>query len=151
MGPSAQLRMVVEIDLRRSIVGTTNRKIRLGVVGGIILFLTSLSYLASKFTFGFPETTAGFYLLVGIGAFLACYSAFKNYGILISWALTIGAISGPVVVYLGFRTGGMGLVPSERPLYIHGFTAVEFWIPVGLLLGTVAFAIGVTFRWLKER
>lgn len=139
--------MVATSAPRRHIVGRPTHRRKFGVIGAVVLFLSSLANFALYEMAHVLETLAGFYLVVGAGTLLACYAAYQSSGILLSWAVTLGAVSGAVLQYLSFRRGAtFGGVPIQSPYFVYGLDAVEFWIPVGFLLGTVAYAIGVFLR-----
>lgn len=82
--------------------------------------------------------------LVIVGFGLASWWAYDNDGFVVCLAL----VSGPVIarltyfwwLYLGRPA------PVALPLSFSGHGAWEMWLPVGLALGTVAFAVGVAVR-----
>lgn len=139
--------MVATSASRRHIVGRSTRRRKLGVIGAVALFLSSIANFVLYEMAHVLETLVGFYLVVGVGTFLACYAAYHSGGLLLSWAMTLGAVSGAVLQYWSFRQGAtFGAVPIKSPYFVYGFNAVEFWIPIGFLLGTVAYTIGVSLR-----
>lgn len=139
--------MVATSPPHRHIVGRSTRRRTFGVVGVVALVLSSIANFLLYEVFHILETQVGFYLLVGVGTFFACYAAYHSGGVLLSWAMTLGAVSGAVFQYWSFRKGAtFGAVPLEAPYFVYGYNANEFWIPVGFLLGTVAYGIGVSLR-----
>lgn len=144
--------MVATSAPRRHIVGKPARTRKFGVVGAIAVFVSSIAYFYLYEMFHNLETFTGFYLLVVAGTLFACFTAYHQSGILLSWAQSLGAVSGVVLMYWNFRTfGPLSGVPVEPPYFVYGLNAVEFWIPTGIILGTLAFGIGVSLRWVTDR
>lgn len=138
--------MVATSAPRRHIVGRPTRSRKFGVVVAGALLLSSIAFFLLHNIFHLIEAVTGFYLVVAAGTLLACYAGYQSSGILLSWAMTLGAVSGAVLQYWSYRAQAtFGAVPLEPPYFVYGFNAVEFWIPVGFLLGTVAYGIGVPF------
>lgn len=139
--------MVATSIPRRHIGGRPTGRRKLGVIAAVALFLSSIANFVLYEMAHVLETLVGFYLVVGVGAFIACYAAYHSGGLLLSWIMTLGAVSGAVLQYWSLRQGAkFGAVPVKPPYFVYGFNAVEFWIPIGFLLGTVAYAIGVSLR-----
>lgn len=144
--------MLATLTLRRHIVGTPTPRRKFGVVGAIAFFVSSIVYFLLYEVFHILETFAGFYLLVVAGTLFACFTAYHQSGVLLSWAQSLGAVSGVVLMYWNFRTYGyFGGVPLKPPYFVYRLNAVEFWIPAGIILGTLAFGIGVSLRWVTDR
>lgn len=139
--------MVATSAPRRHIVGQPTGSRTFGVVVAGALFLSSIAFFLLHNIFHLIEAVTGFYLVVLAGILLACFVGYQSSGILLSWAMTLGAVSGAVLQYWSYRAHAtFGAVPLEPPYFVYGFNAVEFWIPVGFLLGTVAYGIGVSLQ-----
>jgi hypothetical protein len=85
--------------------------------------------------------------LVVLGFGLAIWWAYDNSGLAVSVAL-VGA---PVVARLTYYWWLYLDEPSPvaLPLSFEGSGAWELWIPLALLLGVIAFGVGVSLRWTR--
>jgi len=81
-----------------------------------------------------------------VGAVLAGASAYRNSGLLVCWLLALAPVVGPLVVYRAFMFVRES-VAVALPLSFYGVGAGGVWLPVALLLGTLAFCAGVAARW----
>lgn len=141
--------MVANIDVRRSIVGIDPDLTKKGVVGSIGLFLLSIALISSHELFSVPDNIGGLYLIIVAGVVLAGVSAYRNSGLLISWLLVFGPVLAPIL-YTRVLIASGSSVPIALPLSLVGVGVAGFWIPTAILLGTLAFGVGVTLRWVIE-
>lgn len=138
--------MGLEVNVRRAVVGSQPPMRKLGAGIAVVLFvLTGLYALGSHFVYHRqPETVL--WLLVFLGVCLSGVFAYWRGGLAVSLLLVFGPVGGPLAFYRWLMwyegKGPVGLVLS-----FHGHGAVTFWIPTALLLGTLAFGVGVIARW----
>lgn len=127
---------------------TADTRTTLWVATGLFV-LTGVIALVSEVA-SFSTGTLSLYAFVLLGAVFATAAAYRNSGLLPSWALVAGPVGGPLAVYRGFMLG-RDAVPVGLPLSFYGTGAAAFWLPVTLLLGTLGFAVGALVRWTTTR
>lgn len=139
-----------EISLRNHIVGIDPELTKKGVLGSIGLFALSIALVGSHELFSVPDNVGGLYLIILGGVVLASVFAYRNSGLLISWLLVFGPVSAPILYTRVLIASGTP-VPVALPLSLVGVGVAGFWIPTAVLLGALAFAVGVGLRWVIER
>lgn len=142
--------MVAEINVRRSIVGIDPDLTKKGIVGAVVLFVISTGLIIGHELFSVPDNVGGLYLIIAAGVVLAAVSAYRNSGLLISWLLVFGPVSAPIL-YTQVLIASGSSVPIALPLSLVGVGVAGFWIPTAVLLGTLAFGVGVALRLVVER
>lgn len=141
---------VGEINLRHSFVGIDTDLTKKSLIGAIGLFVVSVAYILSHELVSVPETTGGLFLFILAGVVLAGVSAYRNSGLLTSWLLVFSPVSVPIV-YTQILIASGTSVPVALPLSLVGIGVADFWIPTALLLGSLAFGVGVAVRWAIQR
>lgn len=142
--------MVAEINISRYVVGIDPELTKKGVFGAIGLFILSTVYVISHELFSTPETTGGLYLFIVAGVILAGVSAYRNSGLLVSWLMVLGPVSAPIL-YTQVLIASGSPVPVALPLSLVGAGVAGFWIPTAVVLGSLAFALGIALRWAADR
>jgi hypothetical protein len=130
----------METDLRAAILGTDLNRSLQGVLVGV--GLSVLVLVVSFLPLAAGAVVEPGLVIVGFG--LASWWAYDNSGLAVSVIL----VSGPVIarltyfwwLYLGDPA------PVSLPLSFAGHGAWEMWLPVALLLGSIAFTTGVVVR-----
>jgi hypothetical protein len=128
------------IDCRVALVGADRTRSAQGVLTAAGLF--GLVLAVSAFPIGATGAVATGLVVAGFG--LASWWAFDNSGLAVSVAL----VSAPVLARLTYnwwRYLGEP-APVALPLSFGGHGAWAMWVPLALLLGGVAFAVGAVLR-----
>ena len=137
--------MTADTTLQGAALGVDSRERRRGLLAAAAL--TTLT-AAVAFVSELASLSAGKLSLYGfvlVGGALAAVSAYRNFGLAVIWFLTLAPVLGPLAVYRGFMYVYES-VPVALPLSFYGTGAGGFWIPTALLLGTLAFGVGVAAR-----
>ena len=113
----------------------------LTVAGGLFALTALLALLGELATL--PGGLRPLYGLVLLGAVLAAVAAYRNSGLIVSWLLAFAPAAGALAVRRVVFFDGAVAVPGS----FGGTGAAEFWVPVALLFGTLAFGVGVAARW----
>lgn len=142
--------MVSKIYVRTHIVGIDPDLTKKGVIGSIGLFGLSSALIISHELFSVPGNIGGLYLFILAGVVLAGVSAYWNSGLLVSWLLVFGPVSAPILYTEALIASGEP-VGFALPLSLVGVGVAGFWIPTAILLGTLAFGVGVALRWAMKR
>ena len=142
--------MVAKVKMRNHIVGIDPDLTRKGVIGSIGLFVLSIALIISYELISVPGNIGGLYLFIVVGVVLAGVSAYWNSGLLISWLLIFGPVSAPLLYTKALIASGEP-VGVALPLSLVGVGVASFWIPTAVLLGTLAFGVGVVLRWAIRR
>ncbi|QLD88218.1 hypothetical protein HWV07_03885 [Natronomonas salina] len=135
---------------RNHLVGVDPDLAKKSVLGALGLFVLSLTLISSHELFSVPDTIGGLYLLIVAGVALASVSAYRNSGLLISWVLVFAPVSAPILYTEALIASGE-TVPVALPLSLVGVGVAGFWVPTAVLLGTLAFGVGVALRWAINR
>jgi hypothetical protein len=131
----------MEIDLRIALVGTDRERSLQG-----ILVATGVSALV--LVISFLPLSAGAFVepgLVIVGFGLASWWAYDNSGLAVSVALVGAPVAARLTYYWWLYLDQPS--PVALPLSFGGSGAWKLWIPLALLLGVIAFGLGVTLRW----
>ena len=135
------------VDLRAALVGSDRaRSVRgLTAAGGLTLSVLAASVLPAS---------VGAVLepgLVVVGFGLACWWAYRNSGLAVSVAFVLGPVLARLAYWVAYyswlRTGRAQ--PVALPLSFGGRGAWTLWIPLAVLLGVVAFGVGVLLRRVR--
>lgn len=118
--------------------------------GSTGLFVLSIALVGSHELFAVPDTVGGRYLIIAGGVVLASVFAYRNSGLLVSWLLVFGPVSAPIL-YTETLIASGDPVGIALPLSLVGVGVAGFWIPTAVLLGTLAFGVGVALRRVVER
>lgn len=132
------------------LVGIDSDLTKKSVLGALGLFVLSIALISSHELFSIPDNIGGLYLFIVAGVVLASVSAYRNSGLLISWLLVFGPVSAPVLYTEALIAAGE-TVPVALPLSLVGVGVAGFWVPTAVLLGTLAFGVGVALRWAIKR
>lgn len=142
--------MMAKKNIQPHIVGIDPALTKKGILGALGLFVLSLALISSHELFSIPDNIGGLYVLIVAGVVLAGVSAYQNSGLLISWLLVSGPVSVPILYTEALIAAGE-TVPVALPLSLVGVGVAGFWVPTAVLLGTLAFGVGVALRWAIKR
>lgn len=110
----------------------------------------SLFIATSGYALGFGRRSllgrTPLYVLLVLGVVVAGASAYHNSGLLVSWLLVLAPTVGPIAANRVFLAGGKQPVLAD-PFSLYGSSALAFWLPTALFLGSLAFGAGITIRW----
>lgn len=130
----------MEIDFRIALFGNDRERSLQGifVAAGVSALVLIISFL---------PLAAGAVVepgLVIIGFGLASWWAYDNSGLAVSVALVLTPVGARLTYYWWQYLGRPS--PVALPLSFGGIGAWKMWVPLALLLGTIAFGAGVIFR-----
>jgi hypothetical protein len=131
----------MEVDLGAALVGSDRDRSLQGLLvalglSAVVLVLSVLPLAAGAFV------EPG---LVVVGVGLSGWWAYDNSGLVVS----VGLVLAPVVARLTYYRWRYldEPAPVALPLSFGGHGAWEMWVPLAVLLGVVAFEVGVLARW----
>jgi len=137
-------------DVRRALFGIRSSPRRPGAATAAALFgATGLFAFASHARFGaIPELWL--WLFVLLGALLAVGAAYGRSGLLVSAALVVGPVYGPVAFYT-WLISTREAAPAAFVLSFYGHGAPTLWAPVAVALVAVSHGIGALARRAANR
>ncbi|TKX83680.1 hypothetical protein EXE43_22990 [Halorubrum sp. SS5] len=136
--------------VRRALFGSRSSPRRFGAAGAVGLFAaTGLFALASHAVFdAIPEAILWLFVLLGV--LLAVGAAYDGGGLLVSAALVVGPVYGPVAFYT-WLISTQRAAPVAFVLSFYGHGAPALWAPVAVVLVAVSYALGVLTRRIGNR
>lgn len=131
----------MEVDLRAALLGTSRGRSVQGIVvaAGLAALVLAVSFLPFA-----VDTVLDLGLVIG-GFGLASWWAYVNDGLAVSVALVLGPVGARLTYYSWIYLDRPA--PVALPLSFGGHGAWEMWIPLAVVLGVIAFVVGVTYRW----
>lgn len=117
------------------------------LVAGGLFVLSGAAAVAREFS-SLPVDVAVLSLFVLAALPLAAVAAYRDGGLVVCWVLAFAPAAGPLTVYAWIMSQE-GPSPVALPASFDGQGAHAFWIPTALLLGTLAFGLGVLVRWAR--
>jgi len=132
----------MDVDVTTVTLGSDRRRARQGVAVGGVLALAVLSV-------SFAPVAAGWVLepgLVIVGFGTAAWWAYDNSGLAVSVALVLAPVLARLAYYWWRYLDEPA--PVALPLTFGGRGAWQGWVPLAVLLGVVAFAVGGGVRRL---
>jgi hypothetical protein len=83
------------------------------------------------------------------GALVAVVSAYRNSGLLVSWALVSAPLLGRLVA-TAWAVGRLEYTPTPLVGVFYGAGGWQLWTLSALLVGTLCFGVGVAVRWATD-
>lgn len=130
----------METDLRAALIGSDRERSLQGV-------LVAAGVSAVVLVVSFLPLSAGAIVepgLVVVGVGLAGWWAYDNSGLAVSVALVLGPVGARVAYYEWLYLDQPS--PVGLPLSFAWSGAWKMWVPLALVFGIVAFAVGVALR-----
>ncbi|MFC7324893.1 hypothetical protein ACFQMF_09910 [Halorubrum rutilum] len=136
--------------LRRALLGTRSSPRRSGAAVAAGLFgVTGLFAFASHAAFdAIPEAVLLPFVL--LGGLLAVGAAYAGSGLLVSTALVVGPVYGPVTFY-AWLISTREAAPVAFVLSFYGHGAPALWAPIAVVLAAGSYAIGALARRFGDR
>ncbi|WP_141212529.1 hypothetical protein [Halorubrum sp. Hd13] len=130
----------MEVALRTALLGSDQKRSLQGVLtaAGVSVLVLIIPFLPLA---GGVIVEPGF-VIVGFG--LASWWAYDNSGLAISVLLILAPVIARLTYYWWLYRNQPS--PVALPLSFDGVGAWKMWIPLGLLLGILAFGVGVIVR-----
>lgn len=135
-----------DIRMRPALLGRERRLAVWGLFGSAGLFCLSFGIRFAGRVRDLPGTEQLLLSTVAIGFVLSSVSAYRNSGIVTSCLLVVAPLAGRLSYYTFLTQNRYVAMPGS----FSGSGAAAFWLPVGFLLGSVGFCIGVAVRWAVD-
>lgn len=141
----------MQVDLRAAPFGSDRVRSLEGVTvaTGLYALVMALSFapdLLSVSGLGAVLEPGG--VLAGVA--LAGWWAYRNSGLVVSVTLVLGPVLGRLTYYAWMFAYNDSGAPVALILSFGGGGSWEFWVPFAVLLGVLAFGVGVAIRWVQR-